>query len=162
MKTFYYSILAVGILFTACAKEEASEIKEEITISKEVKAEVVNGETTVTITTTENGETTTEILTGSEAEAYMSEEHIPDGEHSTDAKVIVKKMDHDVNIDLDIDEILNDPELKDLDEATRAKIKTALEGAMEDMEFDIDVEYTDAESDESIVKTKVMVIDEDE
>ncbi len=160
MKTFYYTILAAGILFASCAKE-ASEIKEEIEISKEVKAQVVNGETTVTITTTENGETKTEVLTGAEAEAYMETEHLNGEDHPKGANVFVKKMDNNVSLDLDIDEILNDPELKDLDEATKEKIKTALEGAMSDMEFDVDVEFSGDESGESIVKTKVMVIDEE-
>jgi len=161
MKTFYYTILAVGVLMASCAKADPSEVREEVEISKMVKAEVINGETTVTITTTENGETTTEVLTGTEAEAYLDDEQLNGEDHPAGSKVIVKKMDHEMSMNIDIDEILNDPELQDLDEETKAKIKTALEGAMGDMEFDVNVEYSDDASGEPIVKTKVMVIDEE-
>jgi hypothetical protein len=119
----------------------------------------VNGETTVTVTTTENGETKTEVLTGEEAEAYIDTDHLEDIDAPEGAKVIVKKMDHSVDIDIDVDDILNDPELQDLDEETKAKIKKALEGAMEDMDVDVHVEHLGDEN-ESTVKTKVVVIDE--
>lgn len=161
MKTFYYTIIAAALLLSSCAKADPSEVSEEVEISKMVKATVVDGETTVTITTTENGETTTEVLTGTEAEAYLDDEQLNGEDHPAGSKVIVKKMDHDMSMNLDIDEILNSPELQDLDEETKAKIRTALEGAMGDLDFDINVEYSDDASGEPIVKTKVMVIDEE-
>lgn len=163
MRKIYYIILAAGILFTSCSKEESSEITESKNITKEVKAEVINGETTVTITTTENGETKTEILTGQEAEAYMEKDPMENMDLPEGANVIVKNMDHDVNIDIDVDKILNDPELQDLDEETKEKIKHAIENSLDEMEVDVQIEHssnTSGTSEEPIIKTKVMVIDE--
>lgn len=162
MKIIYSTILAVAIFATSCGKGGAPEIIEEQEITKMVKAEVINGETTVTITTTENGETTTEILTGDEAASYMETDHlsehmgddIPDG-----ANVIVKTLDHNTEIDIDVAEIMNDPEIQSLDAETKEKIQNALEGAMENMDVDVKVIHTEGDH-ESTVKTKVMVIDE--
>lgn len=163
MRKIYYTILATVILLASCAKEEASEITESKEITKEVKAEIINGETTVTITTTENGETKTEILTGSEAETYMEKDPMENMNLPEGANVIVKNMQHDVNIDIDVDEILNDPELQNLDEETKQKIKHAIENSLNEMKVDVQVEHsnnTSESSEEPIIKTKVMVIDE--
>ncbi|MCB9188621.1 MAG: hypothetical protein H6600_10170 [Flavobacteriales bacterium] len=161
MKKVNYTLLAVALLAVSCEKEETSENTESMAVTKEVKAEIINGETTVTITTTEDGKTTTEIISGDEAEKYLKEEKLDGSDAPEGSKVIVKKMDHSVNIELDIDEILNDPELQDLDEETREKVKNALENAMENMDVDMDVEYSGDDMDHPVVKTKVMVIDED-
>lgn len=161
MKKVYYTLFAMALMVVSCAKEETSEITEAMAITNEVKAEIINGETTITITTTENGDTKTEVITGEAAEKYLDEEKLDGSDAPKGSKVIVKKMDQSVNVDIDIVKILDDPELKDLDEETRAKIKKALEGAMENMEIDMDVQYTDDNSDHPVVKTKVMVIDED-
>lgn len=163
MKKPFYSILAASFLFTSCASEgnnapETTESHSEI--KKEVKAEVINGEATVTITTTENGKTTTEVLTGEEAEAYMEEDPMESTEIPEGAEVFIKKLDHDVNVDVDIESILNDPAIADLDEATKEKIRIAVENGLEDM--DIDVQVNESESGSSKLKTKVMVIEEGE
>lgn len=159
MKRIYYTLFAFAFLATSCAKEEVSEATDAKQITKEVKAEIVNGETTVTITTTEDGETKTEILTGAEAEKYMEEDHIDGSETPENAKVIIKKMNsEEVNLNLDIDEILNDPELQDLDEEIKAKIKTALENSLNEMDMDVHVEH----SGDPEIKTKVMIITDDE
>lgn len=158
MKRLIYPLVVVLLLFVAsCAKSEsADKIKQEI--RKEIKAEIVNGETTVTITTTEDGKTKTEVLTGSDAEAYMAEDKLSDLEAPVGAEVIIKKLDH-MDLDLNVDDIMNDPELQNLDEDIKVKVKAALENAMADakieMDFDID------EQTNSKVKTKVIVIDEE-
>lgn len=157
MKKIYYTALAIGVLATSCAKEEVSHTTEAQEIKKEVKAEVINGETTVTITTTKNGETNTETLTGVEAELFLEKDHLNSQDVPEGAKVIIKKLDHNSEVNLNIDEILNDPELANLNEETKEKIKIAIENSIGDI--DHEMESTEKISG-SKVTTKVVVIDE--
>lgn len=141
------------LAFASCGKEEIVNETTE-SISKEVKAEVVNGETTVTVTTTKNGKEEVKILTGKEAENYMASNDLENMEHPEGAEVIIKKMENSSSFEIDTDEIMNDPELQGLDDATKAKVKKALDNVLNDMEIDID------HTSENQVETKVIVIEE--
>ena len=71
-------------------------------IQKEVNVEIVNGEHTLTIKTTENGETTTEVYKGEEAKKKMEQlhnEHKGGKMHQEDEDVIIEKR-----IEIDVDE----------------------------------------------------------
>jgi hypothetical protein len=152
-KIIYSGLMLTTLAFASCGKEEIVNETTE-SISKEVKAEVVNGETTVTVTTTKNGKEEVKILTGKEAENYMASNDLENMEHPEGAEVIIKKMENSSSFEIDTDEIMNDPELQGLDDATKAKVKKALDNVLNDMEIDID------HTSENQVETKVIVIEE--
>lgn len=155
MKNLIYLSIGVLLMSTSCTEQ-----KEEVTteankeIKKEVKAEIINGETTVTITTTEDGQVTTEVLTGIEAEAYMDKDPMEDTEIPEGAEVYIKKMNNEVSVDIDIESILNDPALIDVDQATKEKIRTAIENSMQKMDVEVNV---DEKGEDPTIKTKVIV-----
>ncbi len=154
MKKIIYSGLMIATLaISSCTQEEKVNETTE-SINKEVKAETVNGETTVTVTTTKDGKEEIKVLTGVEAEEYMLENDLENMEHPEGAEVIIKKMESNSSIDFDLEEILNDPELEGIDEETKAKIKKALDNAMKDIELDID------QTSDTKMKTKVVVIED--
>jgi len=105
-------------------------------VQKEVNIEIVNGEHTLTIKTTENGETNTEVYKGEEAIKRMEElhnEHEGGNMHEEDEDVIIEKR-----IEIDIDEDgTNDFEfeMKDLDQGL-GKIHEMLD------ELDIDIDLS--------------------
>ena len=145
-------MIATLAISSSTQKEKVNETTE--AINKEVKAETVNGETTVTVTTTKDGKEEIKVLTGVEAEEYMLENDLENMEHPEGAEVIIKKMESNSSIDFDLEEILNDPELEGIDEETKAKIKKALDNAMKDIELDID------QTSDTKMKTKVVVIED--
>jgi len=141
------------LAISTCTQEE--KVKETTeSNNKEVKAETVNGETTVTVTTTKDGKEEIKVLTGAEAEEYILENDLENMEHPEGTEVIIKKMESNSSINFDVEEILNDPELKGIDEETKAKIKKALDNAMKDVELDID------QTSDTKIKTKVVVIED--
>lgn len=144
------------ISLVSCGKEEITkETREEI--RKEVKAETINGETTVTISTTKDGKEEVKTLTGEEAKDYMAMNDLTGDENPNGSEIIIKKIENSSSLDIDVDEILSDPALVDIDDATKEKVKKALENSLSDIELDIDFDN----STDSKVKTKVIVIDEE-
>jgi hypothetical protein len=152
-KIIYSGIMLAALALGSCGKAEIIDETTE-SISKEVKAETINGETTVTVKTTKNGKEETQVLTGKEAEAYMASNDLENMDHPEGAEVIIKKIENSSSLEIDTDEIMKDPEMEGLDAVTKEKVKKALDNAISD----IDLNHT---SDEKF-KTKVIVIDEDE
>ncbi len=71
MKKITLCLATFALIAIANQANAQTAVKKEI--SKEVNVENVNGENTVTITTTENGNTTTEVLKGADADAKIAE-----------------------------------------------------------------------------------------
>lgn len=67
------------------------EVKEEMSIKKEVRMEDVNGVKTLTITTAENGVESEEVFTGEEAERMMLEVEYEYGAEDHDGTMKVRK-----------------------------------------------------------------------
>jgi hypothetical protein len=135
----------VSILVTSCSSTEkptdesktpTSQTIEENT-STEVNAEINDsGEATVTITTNKNGIETIETLTGNEALAYIAKEELDmdsNSESSSSSTVIIKNQDGDEE-SIDIDEIMDSEEIKDLDAEVQARVKEGLQQANSEIE----------------------------
>lgn len=91
-----FTVILSSAFILSCAQEkEKKEVKKEIRVNKE------NGNTTVTITESENGKTTERILTGEDAEKYLEENngvesnefHFSDDDEDGNHVVIVKEID---------------------------------------------------------------------
>ena len=153
-KIIYTAAVFAALTVSSCGNTEVTTEGAPSEISKEIKAEIINGETTVTVTTTENGKETVKKLTGIEAETYLAENKLEEGDHPEGAEVIVKTINTSKSTEIDTDEILNDPELDGLDAATKEKVKKALENALKDSEM-----HMESEGDQKI-KTKIIISDE--
>ncbi|MFT7156216.1 MAG: hypothetical protein ACI8Q1_001221 [Parvicella sp.] len=144
----------ISILAAACGTaetpkdESTSSEKIEENVTKKVKAEINDaGEATVTITTITNGTEAIEVLTGAEALTYLEEEKLNENaETSGTSKIIIEKQDADGE-NIDIEEIMDAEEIKELDVEIQTKIKEGLEEANSDIEITTEK------------KTKVIVIE---
>jgi hypothetical protein len=154
MKKLFYATITLALFSaTSCEKEAADKSSE---IRKEVSAEIVNGKTTVTITTTENGKEDIKVLTGKEAEDYMVKNSFEGENHPEGAEIIIKNLSNSSTLNINVEEVLSDPELEGIDAETKAKIKNALENALSESEINVD------KTGEMTVTSKVIVINDEE
>ena len=153
-KIIYTAAVFAALTVSSCGNTEVTTEGAPSEISKEIKAETINGETTVTVTTIENGKETVKKLTGIEAEIYLAENKLDEGNHPEGAEIIVKTINSNSTTDINPEEILNDPELDGLDAATKEKVKKALENALKESEMHIESD------DEQKIKTKIIITDE--
>ena len=130
--------------------QSSNKVEKESKKQTEKRIEVIkeNGETTVTITTTENGNTSTEVYTGEAAKAYL-EKH-----NSTSSTC--KKMNVNIELDsLDLDWA------QDFEGKTEEEIRAIVESHVGDLVNQLQLVQVDILSDSSVVNQNVQVITND-
>lgn len=117
--TIVATVFALVTISTFVLAQNRDKEKEITDIKKEVKIEIINGEKTVTITTTKDGEESTEILTGEKAEKYISEHEM----HSSGHSEINKKIIMDLDDDFDFEKMIDLSDFEGLSEEIQNKIE---------------------------------------